>query len=135
MSPRILIADQDVKLARLYGAFLSDHGMVVETAASGLECLTLVRLQAPDVLVLDHELPWHDAAGVLACLREDGLSLPVLLTTWSASAATVRRLVAPPVVRCLRKFFPLPTLLDSVHSAFLLGDRAADCAPVHCPGR
>ncbi len=74
----------------------------------------MVRDRGPHVLVLDCELPWGDGAGVLACLREDGLSLPVILTTWKD--APEARLLAPPVVRCLRKFFPLPALLDAVDS-------------------
>ena len=117
MSLHILIADQDIALARLYRRFLSNHGLSAEAVASGLECLKEVRQQAPDVLVLDHELRWGDALGVLTCLRQDGLSMPVLLTTWQRSPETVRRLVVPPVVLCLRKFFPLPALLDGIHLA------------------
>ena len=76
-----------------------------------------VRRHVPDVLVLDCELPWGDAMGILACLQEDDLSLPVILTTWNTSPESVRQLVVPPVVRCLRKFFPLPALLDGIHLA------------------
>lgn len=113
----VVIADQDVELAKLYCRFLAVHGIAAETAACGLECLGIIRHQVPDVLVLDRELPWRDAKGVLACLREDGLTLPVILTTWNASQETVRRLVVPPIVLCLRKFFPLPALLEGIHCA------------------
>jgi CheY-like chemotaxis protein len=117
MSLDVLIADQDVELAKLYCRFLTNRGFSTEIATCGLECLTIVRQQSPNVVILDQELPWCDAKGVLACLREDGMSLPIILTTWNASPETVRQLVAPPVVLCLRKFFPLPALLDGVHRA------------------
>jgi CheY-like chemotaxis protein len=117
MDVDVLIADQDVKLARLYCRFLADHGFSAEAATCGLDCLGKARELAPEVLVLDRELAWDDASGVLACLREDELPLPVILTTWDASPATARRFVVPPVVLCLRKFFPLPALLDAVHVA------------------
>lgn len=117
MHLHVVIADQDVKLAKLYCRFLADHGISAETAVCGLECLGIMRHHVPDVLVLDRELPWRDARGVLACLREDGLSLPVILTTWSTSQDAVRWLVVPPIVLCLRKFFPLPALLEGIHFA------------------
>lgn len=113
----VLIADQDLKLARLYCRFLAGHGLSAKAALSGLDCLAMVHQQPPDVLVLDRELPWNDARGILACLRADGVSLPVILTTWNDSQETMRRLVTPPVVLCLRKFFPLPALLGAIHLA------------------
>lgn len=113
----VLIADQDFDLARLYCRFLADHGLTAEAASSGLECLGIVRQRSPQVLVLDHELPWGDGEGVLACLREDGLSLPVILTTWKTSPRFAPRMIVPPVVACLRKFFPLPALLDGIRMA------------------
>ena len=117
MSLDILIADQDVELANLYCRFLTAHGFSAERVECGLECLDRVRRHVPDVLVLDRELPWGDATGILACLQEDDLSLPVILTTWNTSPELVRKLVVRPVVHCLRKFFPLPALLDGIHFA------------------
>ena len=73
MSLDVLIADQDFELAKLYCRFLAKHGFSAEVAGYGLECLRKVQQHAPHVLVLDHELPWFDAKGVLAYLREDGL--------------------------------------------------------------
>ncbi|MTV78206.1 response regulator, partial [Streptococcus pneumoniae] len=68
----VVIADQDVELAELYCRFLAENGFSAKTAGDGLECLRKVRRHAPDVLILDCELPWGDAEGVLACLREYG---------------------------------------------------------------
>lgn len=113
----VVIADQDVELAQLYCRFLADHGLSAGAAAGGLECLVMVRERKPQVLVLDHELPWGDGEGVLACLREDGLSLPVILTTWNGSPTIASHLVVLPVMVCLRKFFPLSALLDSILTA------------------
>lgn len=117
MSLDVLIADQDVDLARLYCRFLTKHGLTTAAVASGLECLGMVHDREPRVLVLDHELPWGDGEGVLACLRADGLSLPVILTTWKASPEMARQLVIPPVIMCLRKFIPLSSLFDRIRSA------------------
>ncbi len=85
--------------------------------SSGLDCLRLVREKGPRVLILDHELPWGDGAGVLACLREDGVPLPVILKTRYASTESVQKLVVPPVISCLSNPVLLPQLLEEVELA------------------
>jgi DNA-binding response OmpR family regulator len=117
MSLEVLIADHDVELAMLYSRFLARHGFSAETVTGGLECLRRIRQLSPDVLVLDRDLPWGGGDGVVACLREEGVSVPVILTTWSTSPDMVGGLVVPPVVHCLRKFFPLPALLECIRFA------------------
>jgi DNA-binding response OmpR family regulator len=114
---RILVADQDPQLAKFYARFLGGHGYEVQIARGGLECLAMLRREKSEALVLDKELPWGDGAGVLACLREDGLPLPVVLTSWETRAEDVYRLIVPPVVVCLRKFFPLSALLKGIDIA------------------
>ena len=126
MKLEVLVADQDVELAQLYCRFLADHELTAAAASSGLECLGMVRQWNPRVLVLDHELPWGDGEGVLACLREDSLSLPVILTTWKTSATFARQLIVPPVVVCLRKFFPLPALLDNIRTCLPTENHSSD---------
>lgn len=120
MKVDVLVADQNVELARLYSRFLTDCGWTAEAASDGLECLGMIRQFEPKVLVLDHDLPWGDGEGVLACLREDGLSMPVIVTTWKESPTFARRMIVSPVVACLRKFFPLTVLVDGVRFAAAL---------------
>ncbi|MFM2012570.1 MAG: Regulator of RpoS [Planctomycetota bacterium] len=68
---RLLIADSDPTLTELYESYFSDKGYQVVTASNGLQCLRSIREELPDVLVLEHKLPWGGADGVLACLRQD----------------------------------------------------------------
>jgi hypothetical protein len=70
MTVGVLVADQDVELALLYSRFLGSHGISAEPVADGLECMRRTRQRRPDVLVLDCELLWGGADGVVACLRE-----------------------------------------------------------------
>ena len=117
MRVNVLIADQDVELARLYCQYLAGKGCLADLASSRLECLKKLREQVPNVLILDRELPHRAADGVLASLRMEDLPPPVILTTWSTSPKTLNGLVVSPVVLCLRKFFPLPSLLAGIHHA------------------
>jgi DNA-binding response OmpR family regulator len=113
----VLLADQDLALAKLYPRFLRVHGLAAETAASARECRRKLVPSDWDVLVLDRELPGRSANRLLSQIRADGISTAVVLTTSTASPDADGRLVVPPVVLCLRKFFPLPELAEAVRSA------------------
>ncbi len=81
MEQQLLIADADGHLLDIYLKYFAAHGYCVRVASGGVECLTALRETTPDVLVLDTELKWGGADGVLAVMdEEDGLStIPVVL--------------------------------------------------------
>jgi DNA-binding NtrC family response regulator len=53
----------------------------VSTATSGLDCLTALRAERPDVLVLDPDLRSGGGLGVLALMGDDVPAVPVLILT------------------------------------------------------
>jgi len=114
MVPTVLIADVDRELCGLYRRFFSCHGWQVQTFGEALTCLTQLRQDSPQLLILDLSLPWGGADGLLAVMRDDpGLArVPVVLTSTTAYADTLFCLVSPPVVRALVKPFALTALLE-----------------------
>ena len=60
---------------------LKAHCLVVKTAASGFEALTLARDFEPDAMVLDIMMPDLDGMAVLQRLRQSGNDVPVLFLT------------------------------------------------------
>lgn len=127
MKPLLLIADADPDLLDLQRRFLSDHGYQVEIAADGLACLVQLRRHWPDVLIVDRDLPWGGADGVIARMREntDVPSVPVVLL--STSACANRDLLLPPVVQCLMKPFRLKALVQAIASAEAKSQEATVC--------
>jgi CheY-like chemotaxis protein len=122
--PVVLIADADRHDCDLYQWFFSYHGWHVQTSGGGLECLAKLRQGAPRLLILDVQLPWGGADGLLAVMRaEPNLAhVPVVLTSTEAADESVSGLVVPPVVRALSKPFPLTTLLDFVRTQPMRAD-------------
>src|SRR6516225_996430 len=118
MAPAVLIADADRELCDLYRRFFSRHGWQVRTSGAGLECLTQLRQCSPQLLILDLQLPWGGADGLLAVMRDDpGLArVPVILTSTGASPEALSGLVSSPVVQALWKPFSLTALLEIVRS-------------------
>jgi DNA-binding response OmpR family regulator len=96
---RVLLADHESSLRTLYVNALPMYGFEVATAASGLDCVALLRSFRPDVLVLEPDLPWGQGEGVLARMREDAEvpSVPFLLHHHGLPPDRHRELSARPV--------------------------------------
>lgn len=83
--PLILLADDEAVSRRLLSEAMRRAGFEVELAADGEEALRLAASEAPDLLVLDFEMPHSNGAEVCHRLRtsdrEDLQNLPIIMLT------------------------------------------------------
>ncbi|MBW2732411.1 MAG: response regulator [Deltaproteobacteria bacterium] len=68
--PQVLVVDDDVDLARLVQRLLQGVGLTVNVAHRGLEALTRVREDPPDLLILDAMLPEVHGFDIARKLKE-----------------------------------------------------------------
>ena len=80
MQARILIAEDEPKIAALLVDYLSAAGMQVSVVTDGDEVLPTVTRLAPSALVLDVMLPHRDGMSICRELRHTS-SLPVIMLT------------------------------------------------------
>lgn len=115
---RILLTNEDDEFLEIMQSFLFDRGYQCKATHSGLECLALLRSFEPDVLVLDHELLWGGADGVLARMREETClgRIPVIFMTGERAQIRSREITRPPVVSHLEKPFSLHELLRAINA-------------------
>ncbi len=78
---RLLIAEDDTKLATSLARGLRAEGYAVDVAASGDEALLCARVYDYDAVVLDVMLPGPDGMEVCRALRAEGRWSPVLMLT------------------------------------------------------
>ena len=78
---RVLIVEDNHDLAFGLRNNLEIEGYAVDVAADGASGLACARTTHPDLVVLDLMLPGIDGYRVLRQLRDDGLSMPVLILT------------------------------------------------------
>jgi two-component system OmpR family response regulator len=78
---RILIVEDDERLAFILHRGLEEAGMAVDTAADGDEAVDMGCAAVYDVIVLDVMLPARDGYSVAACLREKSVASPILMLT------------------------------------------------------
>jgi len=79
---RILVVEDERKVANFVRQGLEEEGHAVEVAADGAAALDLGLADPPfDLIVLDVMLPKRDGFAVLRGLREHGVASPVLMLT------------------------------------------------------
>ncbi len=79
--PRVLVVDDEPNTLSALAALLAEEGFVVETAADGLQALRMVRELAPDILIVDVEMPGLNGPDLVRKVREYLAELPVILMT------------------------------------------------------
>ena len=70
-SPLVLVAEDDVVIARLFARVLEADGFRVHLVVDGREALQWLAAERPDVILLDIEMPHVDGRDVLSRLRDD----------------------------------------------------------------
>jgi CheY-like chemotaxis protein len=80
---RVLLVDDEDQLRRVMRDLLEREGYVVIEAGDGVEALDQVDRHAPDIVVLDLNLPGLDGFGVLSHLRSRRVTqeIPVIVLT------------------------------------------------------
>jgi len=78
---RVLLVEDDVRMAAAMSRALRGAGIVADVAATGDDALWMVRAASYDAMVLDVMLPDVDGFETCRLLRADGVWLPVIMVT------------------------------------------------------
>jgi DNA-binding response OmpR family regulator len=78
---RILVIEDELKVARFLKKGLEAEGYEVETAADGKSGEKLARTEAYDLILLDVLLPKKGGFEILRDLRKDEIRIPILMLT------------------------------------------------------
>lgn len=78
---RILIVEDNPRIAGFLRKGLSEEGYIVETSANGDEGFERARDESFDAAIVDVMLPGRSGIDLVRALREEGSALPILLLT------------------------------------------------------
>jgi len=81
MSAHILVVDDDARLRSLLERYLKEQGYAVSTAEDTLTAKRILSLLTPDVMVLDVMMPNQTGLEFSHELKEESVSLPILMLT------------------------------------------------------
>jgi len=81
--PTIMVVDDSITVRRVTTRFLEREGMNVLTARDGIEAITVLQDNQPDIMLLDIEMPRMDGFELASHLRKDPqfASLPIIMIT------------------------------------------------------
>lgn len=111
---RILVVDDDANIRDLIRVRLDQAGYDVHTARTGLEAISRIGELSPSAMVLDINMPEMDGFGVLAAMKQERWSLPVLVLTARHAGDDVRRAIGLGAKDYLTKPFNEAQLLARV---------------------
>lgn len=78
---RVLVVEDDVKMASMIRRGLQEYGMAADVAIKGTDALWMAGATEYDAIVLDVMLPGMDGFQVCRELRTDGVWSPILMLT------------------------------------------------------
>jgi two-component system, OmpR family, response regulator MprA len=124
--PCILIAEDDASLADTMREVFADD-FSVETAADGVEAVSVARRVHPDVVVLDASMPRMDGLSACRALREDPATadLPIIMVTGEDPAVAASRAFDAGATDFLPKPFSISQLRARATICAMRGARAS----------
>lgn len=117
MTRRVLICD-DSSFARKQMARVLPSSLAggLSFATDGRQALEQVRAEVPDLMLLDLTMPELDGYTVLARLREEGISLPVVVVSGDVQPEARQRVMDLGAVGFIAKPVSIETLRPILHS-------------------
>jgi two-component system OmpR family response regulator len=78
---RVLVVEDEVKLAELLRKWLREDGVLADVASRGEDALWMTEASPYDAIVLDLVLPGIDGLETCRRLRENGVQTPIIILT------------------------------------------------------
>lgn len=88
---KILVVDDEADFLKILKRIITDEGYNVIAASNGSEALTKLREEAPDLMLLDIDMPVMNGYEVCKEIRKDPIykNIPVIMLTVLSKSASV----------------------------------------------
>lgn len=87
MSNKILLIDEDRTITDNIKINLEKEGFKVEIASNGAEGIENIRIESPDLIILDIDLPDKNGLKLIKDTREE-YKMPIIILTWKDDEST-----------------------------------------------
>ncbi|MFM9836513.1 MAG: sigma 54-interacting transcriptional regulator [Methylophilaceae bacterium] len=122
---QILIVDDDQDILKLISMRLAAAGHHTTTASNGVEAMSAISLQRPDLVISDLRMPAMDGMALLEAVHQAHPTLPVIILTAHGSIPDAVRATQRGVFGFLTKPFDSQELLQQVAAALRLSGTQA----------
>ncbi len=124
--PLVLVVDDSITVRRVTERFLQRQGMRVVTAKDGIDAISVMQDNRPDIILLDIEMPRMDGYEFATHVRNDEryADIPIIMITSRVSDKHRARAIEIGVDDYLGKPYQDSQLLEAIHA--LLEERGAE---------
>ena len=91
---KVLVIDDEPSIVELFTDYLNGQGFDVISAGGGEEGLDRLRLDSPDIVLLDMRMPELDGLETLRRIRKVNLRVPVLMVSGNDDIAAAKEAIA-----------------------------------------
>jgi DNA-binding response OmpR family regulator len=91
---KVLVIDDEPSIVELFTDYLNGQGFDVISAGGGEEGLDRLRLDSPDIVLLDMRMPGLDGLETLRRIRKVNLRVPVLMVSGNDDLAAAKEAIA-----------------------------------------
>jgi len=124
LQSNLLVIDDDPDVLDMLRQLLAAEQYNVRTARDGREGLQEMRLQAPDIVLLDLKMPNLSGPATLKEIRKDWGQIPVIVHTAFADGELMKQALAFSPFTLLAKPCPAEQVLETVRKIQRAGDTA-----------
>ena len=132
--PKILIAEDELSIRRVFQRLLEHHGYAVSTAASAEEALALLELEPFDLLLTDLRLGPVDGVTLMISARERDPALEVIMISGCATLESAIAAVRYGAYNYILKPGQVGELEASVAAALARRHQSLSASPSSYPG-
>jgi two-component system response regulator (stage 0 sporulation protein F) len=91
---KILVVDDEFNVAQVLAEYLTEQGYQVATAHGGIEALTKIDLEKPQVILLDIRMPGMDGVEVLRRIRSFDTQVGILMISANDDVELAKQTIA-----------------------------------------
>ena len=91
---KILVVDDEFNVAQMLAEYLTEQGYQVATAHGGIEALTKIDLEKPQVILLDIRMPEMDGVEVLRRIRSFDTQVGILMVSANEDVELAKQTIA-----------------------------------------
>ncbi len=91
---KILVVDDELNVAQMLAEYLTEQGYQVVTAHGGIEALTKIDLEKPQVILLDIRMPEMDGVEVLRRIRSFDTEVGILMISANDDVELAKQTIA-----------------------------------------
>ncbi|MCK5581456.1 MAG: response regulator [Candidatus Omnitrophica bacterium] len=117
-NPKILVVDDEPDVIAHCQSYLGRKGYSVNTTASGVDAVSMIKTLKPDLIILDRSIPDMDGIDVLRALRQfDQETKVIILTGYSLDSEEDRQIFYD---LGISKYIEKPVVLEELENTILM---------------